>query len=111
MKNPVSAELMRIYLNTFPWPTTLCFYGYRNLTRSKITGNFLVNAFNAFQRFKRRYHVKINNYNFQFIFCTFPSVKAPAGKGVGLSGVNTELRFVEIDDYFACGRLWPDLMI
>jgi hypothetical protein len=29
-KNPISAELMHIYLNTFPWPTSLCFYGYQD---------------------------------------------------------------------------------
>ena len=27
-------------------------------TRSKVTGNFLVNALHAFHRFNRRYHVK-----------------------------------------------------
>ena len=48
-----------IYLNTFPWPTTLCFYGYRNVTRSKVTGKFLLNALHAFHRFNRHYHVKI----------------------------------------------------
>ena len=59
-KNPVSAELMHIlvYLNTFPWPTTLCFYGYRNVARSKVTGNVLVNAFHAFHLFNRRCYVK-----------------------------------------------------
>ena len=31
-RNPVSAELMHKYLNTFPWPTTLCFYGYQDGT-------------------------------------------------------------------------------
>ena len=30
----------------------------RNGTRSKVTGNFLVNATHAFHRFNRRYHVK-----------------------------------------------------
>ena len=58
LKNPVSAELMHIYLNTFPWPTTLCFYGYRNVTRSNVTGKFLVNALHDFHRFNRRYHIK-----------------------------------------------------
>ena len=58
LKNPISAELMHIYLNIFPWPTTLCFYGYRNVTGSKVTGNFFVNALHAFYRFNRRYHVK-----------------------------------------------------
>ena len=57
-KNPVSAKLMYIYLHTFPWPTTLCFYGYQDGTRSKVTGNFLVNALHAFHRFNRLYHVK-----------------------------------------------------
>ena len=28
------------------------------MTRSKLTGNFLVNALHVFQRFNRRYHVK-----------------------------------------------------
>ena len=54
----VNAYIKSLYLNTFPWPTTLCFYGYRNVTRSKVTGNFLVNALHAFHRFNRRYHVK-----------------------------------------------------
>ena len=63
-KNPVSAELMHIYLNTFPWPTTLCFNGYRNVTHSKVTGNFVVNALHAFHRFNRRYNVK--KYDFCF---------------------------------------------
>ena len=58
LKNPANAELMHIYVNTFPWRTTLCFYGYQNVTRSKVTGNFLVNALYAFHRFNRRYHVK-----------------------------------------------------
>ena len=58
-KNPVSAKLMHIYLNTFPWPTTLCFYGCQNVTCSKVMGNFLVNALHAFYRFNIRYHVKI----------------------------------------------------
>ena len=58
-KNPVSAELMHIlYVNTFPWPTTLCFYGYQDGTRSKVTGNFLVNALHAFHRFIRRHQAK-----------------------------------------------------
>ena len=30
----------------------------REGTRSKVTGNFLVNALHAFHRFNRRYHVK-----------------------------------------------------
>ena len=30
----------------------------RDGTRSKVTGNFLVNALHAFHRFNRRYHVK-----------------------------------------------------
>ena len=46
-----------LYLNTFPWPTILRFYGYRNVTRSKVTGHFLVNALHAFHRYNRRYHV------------------------------------------------------
>ena len=58
LKNPVSAELMHIYLNTFPWPTTLFLYGYQDGTRSKVTGNVLVNALYAFHRLNRRYHVK-----------------------------------------------------
>ena len=33
----------------------------RNGTRSKVTGNFLVNAFHAFHHFNRRYHVKSKN--------------------------------------------------
>ena len=32
----------------------------RDGTRSKVTGNFLVNALHAFHRFSRRYHVKNN---------------------------------------------------
>ena len=31
-------------------------------TRSKVTGNFLVNALHAFHRFNRRYHVKKVGY-------------------------------------------------
>ena len=46
------------YLNTFPWPTTLRFYGYRNVTRSEVTENFLVNVLHAFHRSNKRYHVK-----------------------------------------------------
>ena len=34
----------------------------RDGTRSKVTGNFLVNALHAFHRFNRRYHVN----SFQF---------------------------------------------
>ena len=30
----------------------------RDVTRSKVTGNVLVNALHAFHRFNRRYHVK-----------------------------------------------------
>ena len=51
---------MHIYLNTFPWPITLCSYGYRNVTRSKVTGHVLVNALHAYHRFNRRYHVQKN---------------------------------------------------
>jgi hypothetical protein len=51
-----------LYLNTFPWPTTLCLYGYhkgyQNVTRCKVTGNFLVNASHGSHRFNRRYYVK-----------------------------------------------------
>ena len=57
-KNPVSAELIHAYLNTFQWPTTLCFYGYQDGTRSKVTGNVLVNALHALHRFNRRFYVK-----------------------------------------------------
>ena len=35
----------------------LCIPG-RDGTRSKVTGNFLVNALHAFHRFNRSYHVK-----------------------------------------------------
>ena len=41
--------------------TTLCFYGYRNMTLSKVTGNVLANTLHAFHRFNKRYHVNNNN--------------------------------------------------
>ena len=54
---------MHIYLNTFPWPTTLFLWiPGQDGTRSKVTGNYLVNALHAFQRFNRRYHVKKDVY-------------------------------------------------
>ena len=54
MKNPVSAELMHIYLIHFHG-LLHCFYEYRNLTHSKVTGSFLVNPLHAFHRFNRCY--------------------------------------------------------
>ena len=35
----------------------------RDWTRSKVTGNFLVNALYAFHRFNKRYHVKKRDYD------------------------------------------------
>jgi len=42
----------------------------RDVTRSKVTGTFLVNALQAFHRFNRRYHLNIIN-NFKKLICIY----------------------------------------
>ena len=69
---------MHIYLNTFPWPTTLFLWiPGQDGTRSKVTGNILVNALHAFHRFNGRYHV-ISSF-----FCLFVSNADPATQAFG----------------------------
>ena len=57
-----SKRRVNAYIPTFPWLTYIIMFLWisgRDGTRSKLTGNVLVNALQAFHRFNRRYHVKI----------------------------------------------------
>jgi hypothetical protein len=44
---------MALYFIMFLWVPE------QDVTRSKVTGNYLVNALHAFHRFNMRYHVKM----------------------------------------------------
>ena len=60
-------------------------------TRSKVTGNFLVNALHAFHRFNRHYHVKN------------PDVLLNACKDIGLAENLGKTRYMEVRH--CCGMM------